>query len=91
MEMTLTTDTLHCAISGSRDGSKHKWAVEDLGAWCLLMEETFQNFQVLSVAMDAGRMGRPKEETMLFAISDGYENAWLPPMVPLYFLTLFLS
>ena len=81
VDLTVTAGTLDAAISGRRRNSTHRWGVEDNPAWLIRLQEDFRDVRVLSIACDAGRMGMPKEETMLYAISDGFVNAWLPIQV----------
>ena len=57
------------------------WGLELLPAHQIQGQLYWQLQQVLSVAYDASRFGVPKEETKLYAVTDGRFAGWTPGQV----------
>jgi hypothetical protein len=61
--------------------SADRWTVEDLPPYMVAMWMCFAASKVLAWAMDAGRFGQPQEETMTYAVTDGFVAGWSLPQV----------
>ena len=57
------------------------WAHADLKPYVSASWRTWKDCQVMSISADASKFGRPAEETMSYAVTDGHEAGWLPVQV----------
>jgi hypothetical protein len=57
-------------------------STDQLPAYALAQYRVWEPELLLAVAFDASRLGRPLEDTMLFALQNGVDAAWGAPMVP---------
>lgn len=58
-----------------------KWHLGVLPSYLAASWRSWRDCAVLSLSADASKFGMPAEETMAYALTDGWSSGWLPPQV----------